>query len=103
MDLFPQETDSFLIHICETHRFWTSFMHYDGFHLQWEDYLSSWSPPQVKMSLLSSKGGLLKPSDTAASLVNPVSTNCIRGEKRDAFCNENQGNKAHYSSKYHKQ
>lgn len=33
IDLFPQETDSFLIHICETHRFWTSFMHYDGFRL----------------------------------------------------------------------
>lgn len=47
---------------------------------------------------MSSGGGHWKSSDTAASPVNPVSTNCISKERRDAFCNENQGNKIHYSS-----
>ena len=42
-----------------------------------------------------------EPSDTAAPLVNPVSTNGISRGRRDAFCNENQGNKSHYSSTYH--
>lgn len=40
----------------------------------------------------------LEASDTAASLVNPVSTNGISREGREACCNENQGNKSHLFS-----
>lgn len=47
------------------------------------------------------RGRPTKPSDTAASLVNPVSTNGISRDRRDAFCNENPGNKSYYSSTFH--
>lgn len=53
-----------------------------------------------QLSLLSSKK---KSPESGVSLVNPVSTNCICREGRDASCNESPGNKTNYSSKIHKE